>query len=270
VSNFDLSPLSFLRASAQIIFAAFVSAAVWHTANVLIGSAARWDSHLPTAGPAFLIGWFPDLGMKYLISKFPSMRLKRVRPATAELSEELPLDCITGIDPFMKFRLAEFEIEDVQNLATINPLQLFVETPYGLYEVIDWVAQAQLIVAIGAQKTLGLRKINIRTIFDLERAVHQATLRTLVLNILLPEAAPESLNKNGGDNPVTTGDNSSGLLAAMIEIIRDDLHVQRLYQIWEVIAERLDERPPDSGLHQVQFNHSQSNGVQPSGLGNDH
>jgi hypothetical protein len=236
VSNFDLAPLSFLRTSAHIVVAAFVSAAVWHTGEALLGSGQGW-----TVGLAFLIGWFPDLGMTYLITKYPSVKLKRVKPETIELSEEIPLDCISGIDPFMKFRLAEFEIEDVQNLATINPLQLFVETSYGLYEVIDWVAQAQLILAVGAPKTLALRKINVRTIFDLEKAMEQPLLRKLVLEILLQDSSKRSLEKNGG--AALTDSDASDLLAAVIATIGDDLHVQRLRQIWEVIAIRLHDRP---------------------------
>jgi hypothetical protein len=244
VSNFDLSPLSFLRCSAQIVFAGFVSAAVWHTGNSFFG-----EKPVSIAGVAFLIGWFPDLGLKYLITKYPSMQLKRVTAATNELCEELPLDCITGIDAFMKFRLAEFEIEDVQNLATINPIQLFVETPYGLYEVIDWVAQAQLILAVGASKTLALRKLNVRTIFDLENVVHQPLFRKLVLKILL-SSSPQS-NPEPNHLDALSDEASSVLLTDMIAVIREDLHVQRLRQIWEIIAVRLHDRPVprDSGYN---------------------
>lgn len=260
VSNFDLSPLSFLRTSTQLIFAAFVSAAVWHTRNALLGPMAT--EHLPTAGMAFLVGWFPDLGLTYLIAKYPSMRLKRVKEETEKLSEEIPLDCIMGIDPFMKFRLAEFEIEDVQNLATINPIQLFVETPYGLYEVIDWVAQAQLILAVGTPKTLALRELNIRTIFDLEKAVGQPVLGKLVLDKLLDGQSPPALEKNGSQAHLSN--DSNDLLTALIDMIHDDLHVQRLRQIWDVISTRLHYQP-ESTSPRLQPKARQPDGVAANG-----
>ena len=83
----------------------------------------------------------------------------------------IPIEIVDGIDYDVRYRLEETNIVDIQNLATYNPVLLFVETPYGLYEAFDWVLQAQLCLAVGPKTFLELKKYKVRTIFDLENAV---------------------------------------------------------------------------------------------------
>jgi hypothetical protein len=260
VANFDLSPLSFFRASLHIFQGACLAVVLFHAAKFVDFPGMQSPLAL---GLAFLIGWFPDLGIQKIQAKFPSLRLKSVPKEARAVAYELPLELISGIDPLISYRLTEFEIDDVQNLATANPIQIFVETPYGLYEAIDWVAQAQLIVAVGVKKTVLLRDANIRTIFDLEKSLGSVELRRQMVKALfespdehqlaeisaMPKTPPAKWidrvflkTAHAQIDPCTDGSYPADPLTAIVCGIYDDMHVKRLRQICDVISDRLSER----------------------------
>jgi hypothetical protein len=231
IANYDLSPISFLRVSAQIVLACFTVGIFRH----LIDASASVDvvEGRLFVGIAFLMGFYPTLGLDALIDRFPQLKLKRVDPQAALLSRSLPLEMIDGMDSFIRFRFVEFEMEDVQNLATANPVLIFVETPYGLFEALDWVAQAQLITAVGPKRAKLLRDIAIRTIFDLEQAATEPALLPLLADILFCDAT-------GVAAPVTPAAPSDPqardkAVAQLCRSIAATLHVARLRQLWNVI-----------------------------------
>jgi hypothetical protein len=132
---------------------------------------------------------------------------------------------IDGMDPSIRFRLAELEIEDVQNLATANPVLLFMETPYAFFEAIDWVAQAQLIVAVGPEKARRLRELCIRTVFDLDNAASDPALQPMLADIMFAGAVAKPADAIS--------------VRTLCIGINETLHVRRLRQLWNVVYDVL-------------------------------
>lgn len=234
VSNFDLSPVTFFRASYWIVSAVAISVTLWRAAALPFEAkaGASVPGLLVPIGfiAAFLIGFIPGLAERYIISRWKRGNVKHLDARALEKTKTIPLELIDGIDADIRSRLEDFNLYDVQNLATANPIMLFVETPYGIYQSIDWVAQAQLATAVGVDKYLKLRELSIRNIFDLEaiycnkNSKETQYIKQRISTIILPSG-------NGSKEVAQDG------MDALVNTFFDDLAFQRLRQIWVTIEQ---------------------------------
>jgi hypothetical protein len=122
---------------------------------------------------AFLIGIFPMVGLQALqaIVRVP---LKMVLPS---LKQKFPLNELDGLNIWYESRLLEEGIEDMQNLATANLVDVMLNTRIPVERLVDWVDQSVLYLHIGdgddkeSKKAREIiRRYGIRTATDLEDA----------------------------------------------------------------------------------------------------
>jgi hypothetical protein len=109
---------------------------------------------------AFLIGTFPQRGLRWLTDRLPLLA-----PET-EAVRRAPLDMVEGIESHDSLRLEEVGIDTCYDLATADFVPLILKTPYSARQLIDWILQAKLCVYFGdAVKTL--RQQGFRSVIDL-------------------------------------------------------------------------------------------------------
>lgn len=243
VNNFDLTPGSFVAAALQMLLGV-ASALVIMVGG--LGSLVSGEAWTSVAVPgaivvAFIIGFIPEFGLRTLYRSSKLLLFKIEDSNLYQSFKATPVEVIDGIDTEIRSRLAELNIVSVQNLATANPIMLFVETPYGIYQSIDWVAQAQLCAAVGPHAVLRLWKLGIRTIFDLEKAVlvpgyTTPRLRQAVGRALLADADPATQAGLAAEAGAALDDDT---IVAVVDNTLDDLHVHRLRQITNRIRQRL-------------------------------
>jgi hypothetical protein len=229
VSTFDLNSVTFLRCFTHMVLATLLATVIWRFCTQ---SYEAFFPHLPlrnlfgglplqnvvadnstTDSPngvsfpiwliiAFAIGFIPDAGLQWLLRK-SKLDPKPRYNSFDDLTMTIPLTILDGIDYLVAFRLEESNVFDVQNLATANPIMLHIESPYGIYQSIDWVAQAQLCTLVGPERFMYLKRFYIRTIFDLEKALlgpnANSKVKTMVLlTLMMPDDLRRTIERRIG------------------------------------------------------------------------
>lgn len=285
LSLFDISSNTFLRVTgetiASIIITVVLYAAFSAAAGVIGGAVAgapppgtQTGMPLLWLAAAVLLGLVPQSSTKFLLVKLQEKInwIKTTDDRFVEITRVTSPEVIDGVDYETRFRLEECGIFDVQNLATYNPILMHIETPFSIYQCIDWIAQAQLCHIVGLERFLILRELNIRTIFDLERAIDSihspSQFDDIYASVLfapterLRQAVNASeamfiINGAQGAQQLTVDEyckwsreqisKNTDLLSEAAEHlmcwITDDLHVRRLRRLWNDIAKSLE---PDS------------------------
>jgi hypothetical protein len=157
----DLSPGTYYAAGLRIFVAQMAALMLSYLAEAVPGSDYP-DAVLPVV--AFLAGVFPDRALRYVGEKV------RIFSRNAEASShELPLDLIEGMNVLHRTRLAEVGIDNAQNLAEADLVDLVLRTPFPPTRILDWIAQAKLFVYF-KDRIEALRAVGVRTVLDLQAA----------------------------------------------------------------------------------------------------
>jgi len=128
----DLRPSAYAGAVLRIIVVLVTMVAL----HQLLGAVAPTTE----AAVAFMVGFFPVIAFQ---------ALQRVAAATLrvfvpQLTPDYPLNQLDGLNVWYEARLVEEGIEDMQNLATANLVDVILHTRVPVGRLVDWVDQAQL------------------------------------------------------------------------------------------------------------------------------
>ena len=154
----DLKTSAYVNSIMRIIVVIFL---VW-TVDLIL------PANIPLAQRmafAFIIGVFPYLGWQTLqaMVKIP---IKHLIPS---LRQQYPLSDLDGLNIWYESRLLEEGIEDMQNLATSNLVDVMLNTRIPVERLVDWVDQSLLFLHLSKDKDdrETLRRFGIRTATDL-------------------------------------------------------------------------------------------------------
>jgi len=124
---------------------------------------------------AFLVGVFPQIGLE-VIKAGAHAAFGRFVPT---LKTKHPLSSLHGLTIWDQARLLEEGIEDLENLATANLVDLLLSMRMPVARLVDWIDQAILLIHLPDEThdeaRSRLQELGIRTATDLEATWAEAT-----------------------------------------------------------------------------------------------
>src|SRR5579864_504427 len=172
-------------------------------------------SGLQNWGPEFYfsIGFLANIVLDWLLEK----ALKLLNIAQPR-QDELPLQMVRGINIWKAYRLEEEGIDNVQNLATADVVDLVVRTHYSARTLIDWIDQSIVLSRLTTDQ--------VKTLTSQGMAISA---------IELAAAAPESNNGNltFANALASTPNVDPILMAATLARLYEDEYVRSLWKLWQ-------------------------------------
>ena len=189
----DLLPRAYYNISIRMILASLVALTLHHFFSAL---PAEGYSRGLMPVLAFLTGMFPERALHYLKSKINIFSAK-----TDKIAKDLPLEMIEGMSLLHKIRLGEIGIDNAQNLANANLIEVFIKTPFQARQLIDWAGQAKLFMYFKSSIEK-LREFGIRTIYDLKIIGEtEGKLNEVAKNTGIPELQLEIVCRRIKEDP---------------------------------------------------------------------
>jgi hypothetical protein len=149
----DLRANAYVSISQRIILAVVGIWAVLQVFSALPGSfffteggKGQHDSLLVIG---FVVGAFPPIAWQVMQAAF--RKLTRAEVLVPSLNSPMPLRELDGLTVWHEGRLEEEDIENVQNMATANLVELMLHTRYPPDRIVDWVDQAMLYTQLGKE-----------------------------------------------------------------------------------------------------------------------
>jgi len=132
----DLRPSAYASAVYRIAFVLLIVATahqVWHSGESVMGRAE--------IAAVFIVGFFPLAALQAL----QHVAQRALSVALPSLTSDYPLDQLDGFNVWYQARLAEEGVEDMQNLTTMNLVDVILHTRVPAGRLVDWADQAFLL-----------------------------------------------------------------------------------------------------------------------------